>query len=128
MNKEVSETTGTIVIDADQEKIEKLKKRWTTVNNVSTAITNVAGTGFVASMLSPFDFDGPVVEIVTAVTALVGFLGKMISKYRLEQLKDKEDLRNLATQNIDEEDKKTLLTIAENVKGAMDKQNAAKTM
>lgn len=112
----------------DQKKIEKLKKKWTTINNVSTAVSSIAGSGFIVSLLSPFDFDGPIIEIVTAVTALVGFLGKMISKYILEQLKDKEDIKNLATKNIDEEDKKILLTIAENVKAAMDKKQGPKTV
>ena len=128
MNKEVSQTTGAIVIDSDQDKIEKLKKKWTTINKVSSTISGVASSGFVVSLLSPFDFDGPIVEIVTAVVALVGFLGKMISKYRLEQLKDKEDSKNLETLNIDEEDKKTLLTLSENVKSVINEKQNSKTI
>jgi len=104
-----SENSGAIVIDSDKEKVEMLKKRWSNVNKVSSTMTSLASSGFVISLLSPFEFDGPVVEIVTAVVAAVGFVMKKVSEVKLNKLDGEEK------EIVSEADKSTLLTVTENL-------------
>ena len=71
-----SGNTGAIIVDSNKEEIEKLREKWVSINKVSTTVSSLATSGFKVSLLSPFDFEGPVIEIVTAVVAAVGFVGK----------------------------------------------------
>lgn len=100
---------GVVVIDSSREKNEKLKKKWANVNKASSEVTKLASSGFFVSLLSPFDFDGPIVEIVTAVVAAVGFVLKKVSDFKLSKLD------NETKKIIDEADKNTLNTIVNNV-------------
>ena len=97
---------GAIVIDSTKEKNEELKKKWSKVNKVSETLTSISSSGFIISLLSPFDFEGPVIEIVTAAVAAVGFILKKVSESKLDKLED-----NI----LDKEDKDTLLNISENL-------------
>ena len=97
---------GAIVIDSTKEKNEELKKKWSKVNKVSETLTSISSSGFIISLLSPFDFEGPVIEIVTAAVAAVGFILKKVSESKLNKLED-----NI----LDNTDKDTLLNISENL-------------
>lgn len=102
-----NKNSGVIVIDSSKEKNEKLKKRWTTVNEISNVLTGISTSGFVVSLLSPFEFEGPIVEIVTAVLAGVGFIMKKVSESKLKKLDNKGLLDN--------DDKQALLTVTDNL-------------
>ena len=80
---------GAIVIDSTKEKNEELKKKWSKVNKISETLISISSSGFIISLLSPFDFEGPVIEIVTAAVAAVGFILKKVSESKLE---DNEEL------------------------------------
>ena len=97
---------GAIVIDSTKEKNEELKKKWSKVNKISETLISISSSGFIISLLSPFDFEGPVIEIVTAAVAAVGFILKKVSESKLDKLED-----NI----LDKEDKDTLLNISENL-------------
>ena len=102
-----NKNSGVVVIDSSKEKNEKLKKKWSTINEISSGLTNISTSGFIVSLLSPFEFDGPIIEIVTAVLAALGFVMKKISESKLKKIDNKELLDN--------DDKQTLLTVTENL-------------
>lgn len=110
--------SGVVILDSSKEKNEKLKKRWSTVNSVANVLTTASTSGFVVSLLSPFDFEGPVIEIVTAVLAAVGFIMKKVSTAKLENIEENNIL--------DDDDKKTLLTVTKNLGKAKEKQAVLK--
>lgn len=85
---------GSIVVKEKKEDINKLKEKlakkekiFGVLNDVGTAITTFATPTLVGSLLSPFDFDGPVVEIISGVVLLVGIGLKSISKAQLNKIK-----------------------------------------
>ena len=102
-----NKNSGVVVIESSKEKNEKLKKRWTTVNEISNSLTGISTSGFIVSLLSPFDFEGPVIEIITAALAGIGFVMKKVSESKLKKLDNKHLLDN--------DDKKTLVTVTENL-------------
>ena len=108
---------GAIVIDSTKEKNEELKQKWSKINKLSGTLTLISSNGFIISLLSPFDFDGPVIEIVTAAVAAVGFILKKVSESKLDKLED-----NI----LDNTDKDTLLTISENLGKIIPNNNSKK--
>lgn len=100
---------GIIVFDSSQEKNERLSKKWKGIHKTASNVAGLASTGFVTSLLSPFDFDGPVVEIVTAVVAAVAFVTKKVAEYKLDKFSDE------STNVIDMADKETLGAITNNI-------------
>ena len=84
----VNNVNGAIVIDSSLEKNEMLKKKWESVHKTASAVSNVAKTGLIASLLSPFDFDGPIIEIISASVVALSFLAKKVSENRLKKLDD----------------------------------------
>ena len=46
-------------------------KKWKTMKNVGEGILAFGSAGFVGSVLSPFDFEGPIAEIITAIIAVI---------------------------------------------------------
>ena len=104
--------TGIIVIDSTKEKNEKLKNKWSKINKKANELTSLASSGFIISMLSPFDFDGPIIEVVTAAVAAVGFVMKKVSENQLDKL------ANNSSKLIDDNDKENLLNIFGNLGNA----------
>lgn len=105
----VNTSAGTIVIDSTKEKNDKLKERWKKINEFSRNLNKTSTTGFIISMLSPFDFEGPVIEIITAAVAGVSLALKKISESKLAALgEDKFAV-------VDDEDKDSIQKISENI-------------
>ena len=76
---------GGIIIDMDIEKIEELKKKWKNVNKISSKMLDVSKVSFWISLLSPFDFDGPLIELMAGVISLVSlYLVKLSDKKIIE--------------------------------------------
>jgi len=90
-NKE--ENVG-IVIDSTPDKNKKLKERWTTINQVSKVGAGIFSTGLAASLISPLDVEGPVIEIITAVGAIVCFSLDNYSKQKLEEIEKEGKAKN----------------------------------
>ena len=74
---------GSAVIDSNPEEIAKLTKKWQKMQKTGERLYKFGTSGFVITLLSPFDFEGPVAEIVAAVVAAVGFGMKTIAKNKL---------------------------------------------
>ena len=56
------------------------------VNKIGTAMTTVASPTLVASLISPFDIDGPLIEIISGVVLVIGTLMKKFSADELEEI------------------------------------------
>ena len=104
-----------IVLESNQEEIDKLTKKWEKVRDVGDRAFKISSSGFIITVLSPFDFEGPVAEIITAVAAVGGFVTKKIAESKLEELKGE---KNTWT----EQDDKDLDSIAKNF-GNIKKKN-----
>ena len=113
---DVQKKSGAIVIDSTEEKNAKLREKWSKINNVSSKLTTLSTSGFIISLLSPFDFEGPVAEIVTAVVAAVGFVMKKVSEHKLDKLGVSKG------EFLDTEDKDALLTVTGNIGNAISKK------
>ena len=98
-----------IVIDSDKEEIERQKKKWKKVKEIGETAFKISSSGFVITLLSPFDFEGPVAEIITAVGAVGGFVTKKIADSKLNDLNGEE------TNLWSEQDDKDLNQIANSV-------------
>ena len=83
----MSKETG-IVLDSNKEEVEALTRKWRHKKNLGERLMKIGGSGFVITMLSPFDFEGPLAEIVTAAITAVGFGMKETAEYHLENLKE----------------------------------------
>ena len=112
----MNSSNGVIVLDSTKEKNEELIKKWSKINKKSNEITSLASSGFIVSLLSPFDFEGPTLEIITAVVAAVGFIMKKTSEYKLNKL------NNTDSKILDEQDRGNLLTIFSNLSKANNKK------
>ena len=78
--------TSAVVLDSNKEEIARLTKKWQDKKRLGERLLKIGSSGFVVTLLSPFDFEGPVAEIATAVIAGVGFSMKEIAEYKLEGL------------------------------------------
>ncbi len=97
--------SGAVIIDSNEEEIQRLTEKWKKVEKKAKKLINFGTSGAVITILSPFDFEGPVAEIVTTVIAAVGFIMKNVARNKLEELqniestglssKDTDELRNI---------------------------------
>lgn len=78
--------SGAIIIDSSNEKNSELIRKWSRVYELSNSAMKTASSGFLITLLSPLDFEGPVAEILTAAIAAVGFSMKKVSEAKLEKL------------------------------------------
>lgn len=69
-----------------KEELIKKEKTFTTMNKVGNLLTQIGSPVFVGSLVSPFDIEGPTIEIISAVVLVVGTLMKKISLDELEKL------------------------------------------
>lgn len=93
----------TLVINESKEDVSKMKealaakeKFYIKLNKVGNSLTTLSQPVFIASILSPFDFEGPLIEIISAVTLGIGALTKVIAKGKLENI---EAIRTNGTAN-----------------------------
>lgn len=90
MSKHISQNNDKIpgiVIDSTPKEIEALQKKWTKIKNISGLFT----AAFITSVLSPFDIEGPLVEIITGTIASVFLILGKVSEYKLQELKKQYD-------------------------------------
>ena len=93
----------------EQEIVRKIRK-YKDMKLAGDILLGIGGTGFIGSVLSPFDFEGPIIEILTGILALIGLILKKVGENNLEDLqgtdaswsdKDKEEL-NAIKKNIED--------------------------
>ncbi len=97
--------SGTVVIDSNAEEIAQLTEKWKKVEKTDQKLSKIGNSGFIITLLSPFDFEGPIAELITAVIAAVGFIMKTTARAKLDDLsntdertftaKDNEELKNI---------------------------------
>lgn len=69
-----------------KEELIKKEKTFATMNKIGNLLTQIGSPVFVGSLVSPFDIEGPTIEIISAVVLVVGTLMKKISLDELEKL------------------------------------------
>ena len=83
-----------IVLESTPQEIETLTRKWERRKRLGERLLKLGKNGFIVTVLSPFDFEGPVAEILTAAVAAVGYGMKETAEYNLENLEeDKEALK-----------------------------------
>ena len=83
----MSEFPDAIVVTEKKENVKTMKEKAQTSKTVfeciyeaGDGITKVASKALIISLFSPFDFEGPVIEIVSAVATGIGLLTKIVGK------------------------------------------------
>lgn len=91
MNNDLPET---LVISESKENTEKIKSAlekkeefYVKLNKTGNVLTTVGKPVLIGSLLSPFDFEGPIIEIASAVTLSIGIIIKAIAKNELKEIK-----------------------------------------
>lgn len=91
MNNDLPET---LVISESKENTEKIKSAlekkeefYVKLNKTGNVLTTVGKPVLIGSLLSPFDFEGPIIEIASAVTLSIGIIIKTIAKNELKEIK-----------------------------------------
>ncbi len=79
-----------IVLESTPEEIEMLTKKWKKRKKLGERLLKLGRNGFIVTILSPFDFEGPVAEILTATVAAVGYGMKEAAEYNLENLEEEK--------------------------------------
>lgn len=79
--------------EIETQKYKKMEKR-------GKLLFEIGMSGVIVTVLSPFDFEGPIAEILTAIIAIIGFVMKTIAKNKLsnndDEVLDKQELNQTA--------------------------------
>lgn len=85
--------TKGVVIDSSKQEIDDLKKKWERKKRLGDRLLKVGGSGFVVTLLSPFDFEGPVAEIISATIAVAGYSLKQTAEYKIDNIEAEHRLK-----------------------------------
>ena len=90
MNNDLPEA---LVISESKENTEKIKSAlekkeefYVKLNKTGNVLTTVGKPVLIGSLLSPFDFEGPIIEIASALTLSIGIIIKAIAKNELKEI------------------------------------------
>lgn len=90
MNNDLPETLVISESKGNTEKIksvlEKREEFYVKLNKTGNVLTTVGKPVLIGSLLSPFDFEGPIIEITSAVTLSIGIIIKAIAKNELKEI------------------------------------------
>lgn len=107
-------------VEKMKEKLAKKEKTCRTINKVGTVLTTIGSPALVTSLISPFDFDGPIIEIISGIILVVGTLMK---KFSGDELKEIEAIKSKGeyhyervSSNIDDEDMQNIKTTFEHLR------------
>lgn len=78
--------SGAVIIDSNAEEIQKLIKKYKDMEAKGKTLFKLGKSGLIITILSPFDIEGPLAEMITAVVAAVGFTMKTVAKAKLDEL------------------------------------------
>ena len=62
--------------------------KWKKNEKRGKVLFEIGMSGVIITVLSPFDFEGPVAEILTAIIAVIGFTMKTTAKNKLSNYND----------------------------------------
>ncbi|MBP5678579.1 MAG: hypothetical protein J6X28_01965 [Bacilli bacterium] len=91
------------------EEYNRLLRKYQDLKLAGDILLGIGGTGFIGSVLSPFDFEGPVIEILTGIIAIIGIILKKVGENKLA------DLHGVETTGFKADDKKQLEDIQKNI-------------
>ncbi len=107
-------------VEKMKEKLAKKEKTCRTINKVGTVLTTIGSPALVTSLVSPFDFDGPIIEIISGIILVAGTLMK---KFSGDELKEIEAIKSngeyhyeKVSSNIDDEDMQNIQTTFEHLR------------
>lgn len=80
-----------VIAESNEQEIINLTKKWQKNKRIGNRLLKIGGSSFVVTLLSPFDFEGPIAEIITAIITAAGFILKEIAEYKLENLEEAEN-------------------------------------
>lgn len=107
-------------VEKMKEALQKKENTCRTINKVGTVLTTIGSPVFVGSLVSPFDIDGPVIEIISGIVLVIGTLMKKFSADELEEI---EAIKNngeyhyqKVSSHIDEDDMENIRYTFETIK------------
>lgn len=123
----MSQYPDTLMVSENRSDVEKMKealqkkeKTCRTINKVGTALTTIGSPVLVGSLVSPFDIEGPLVEIISGIVLVIGTLMKKFSADELEEI---EAIKNngeyhyqKVSSHIDDEDMQNIRETFETIK------------
>lgn len=90
----MNEIPQTVVVTEDKEDIKKMQdslskkeEKYLSLYKTGNALKTFGTPVLIASLLSPFDIEGPLIEIVSGVTLAVGAILTTVAKNELEEIK-----------------------------------------
>lgn len=90
----MNEYPNTLVIKENKNTINDMKAKaakkeqfYSKIYKVGKNLSSASTPILIGSLLSPFDFEGPLIEIVSAVTLGIGLIMKSVGKTGLEESK-----------------------------------------
>ena len=107
-------------VEKMKEELAKKEKNFQTMQKIGNVLTKIGSPVLVGSLVSPFDIEGPTVEIISAVVLVVGTIMKKVSKDELEKLEaiktNGEYHSSKITHNVDDEDLKNIRETFERIR------------
>ncbi len=107
-------------VEKMKEALQKKEKTCRTINKVGTVLTTIGSPVLVGSLVSPFDIEGPLVEIISGIVLVIGTLMKKFSADELEEI---EAIKNngeyhyqKVSSHIDDEDMQNIRETFETIK------------
>ena len=104
----------------NSQEYEYLLRKYKDMKLVGDILLGIGGTGFIGSVLSPFDFEGPIIEILTGMIAIIGIVLKKVGESRLA------DLHGVETTNWKADDKKEIEDIKTHIEETTKKRKERK--
>lgn len=134
----MSEYPDTLIVSENRSDVEKMKeelakkeKSMRTINKVGTVLTTISSPTLVASLVSPFDLEGPLVEIISGIVLVIGTLMKKFSGDELEEI---EAIKNSGeyhyqkvSSNIDDVDMENIRTTFDTIREKAQKKKQGKS-
>lgn len=107
-------------VEKMKEELQKKEKTCRTINKVGTVLTTIGSPVLVGSLVSPFDIEGPLVEIISGIVLVIGTLMKKFSADELEEI---ESIKNngeyhyqKVSSHIDDDDMENIRSTFEAIK------------
>ncbi len=104
----------------NSDEYTRVLRKYKNMKLVGDILLGIGGTGCVGCVLSPFDFEGPIIEILTGIIAIIGIILKKAGENNLA------DLHGVETSGWKADDKKQLEEIKQNIEETTKKRKERK--
>lgn len=133
----MNEFPDALVVTEKKENVKTMKEKAQTSKTVfeciyeaGDGITKVGSKALIISLLSPFDFEGPVIEIVSAVATGIGLLTKIVGKTGIKisnkLLTNGSDKSEEVSDVVTKEDEAKISNLVETIKAKREAKKAEK--